>query len=338
MSNPKKSNAIKFIKNAKFNEIVDFITVKKPNYAISAKDFISIIPNSNITWEEADKIYDIFKSRGFRPNLACLNIMLNYCTPGPSQWYSSVFKKHICDLLDDSVPLETIMDVVVGKPSSFAYFMQTLNVLGKNTTVPLKFFHQFISGNYASENDMLALLDSLECKPNSETLRIASEWGFITLVDKLCKQGIQITLECYHKLLRKHDKTPNHHRILLDLLNNLDDKPNLETLRIACSQGTNVLVDNLCNQGIVPDQQCMEEACREYYNTDIICKLFNYKLYVNKQCFLNMLNTNTHIPKNSFNDTVQLLIFCGLKLDAESFGYAKARGYTFSNEVKERFL
>jgi hypothetical protein len=257
------------IRNGDFDAVVDFIIVSNPDYLPSSKDFTQIFPNGNISWKQADQLYDLFKLKGFKPDLYCLEVLLKHNSS--REGFPSILMKHIGDLMADGVPLESIIDT-------------SLNV-----------------------NKMQIFLDIL------------------VLLGK-------IPLGSYHKLMQK--SLPEG--TLLSLLDNLKDKPNLETLKIACSKGFKILVNKLCEQqGIIPDQECLEEACSRYTNTDIICKLYNYKLFANKRCFFNMINS--YIPENKLNDTVQLLIFCGLNLDADCITFAKANGYTLSNDIIHRF-
>lgn len=250
-----RSNLKNIIKNQKLNE-------DDNDKSITSNNFIKIIMNSGLGWNNIIKIYDIFKSKGFKIDLPCLEALIKYYNN--HEEYQTLFKKITTDLLTGNICINNILNIIFKNTDAIQSFIEILNNLGRDLSIPL---------------------------------------------------------ESYHKLLL-YDK--KNEQIAFNLLFQLKDKPTVETLKISCLQRFVILFDKLCELGIQPDQECMRAACHKYTNIDIISKLFNYKLFVDKQCFFNMFST--YVPRSKVKETIHFLVFCGLNLDQECIDFANKKG------------
>ena len=143
--------------------------------------------------------------------------------------------------------------------------------------------------------------------------------GVLQIINELnIPSNIKLKLDTYHEILKL---SVSYHPNIINLIDKLDTKPNQETLALACL-GNLDLAKKLLSMEIQPDYKCMLNACKSL-KVEIISLIHNYKQYVDKQCFFNMIDS--YKKSNNYEDfinLVQTMIYCGLNLDTECICYA----------------
>ncbi|AYV81820.1 MAG: hypothetical protein Harvfovirus66_1 [Harvfovirus sp.] len=134
------------------------------------------------------------------------------------------------------------------------------------------------------------------------------------------KEHFDLSLEKFHVFLEKVHYAD--YNTLLGLFNRVNGLANEKTLRLLCMFECPDLIEQICASAVVkPDQICLHNSCLKAVRRNNVRKLYNYKLFVDEQCFYNVVNVT-----GSFNDDVKFLVEYGFLLNLKHVEYALERG------------
>jgi len=129
--------------------------------------------------------------------------------------------------------------------------------------------------------------------PNITKYILREQRGIALFLDPMLNYEMNLVL--LHNILEAGLKYGEQYLttdVLVKLYRKMSEQPTETTLELLCYYPCAKLIVEICDNGIKANQQCLWNSCKRALHKENIEVLCNYKLFTDRQCFVNLIDRN----------------------------------------------
>jgi hypothetical protein len=285
-------------------EIKNFLMLKinnKQEFIPSNHSFNNIIHNNKLSWNEAEKIYDMFMLLNFKPDINNLDILIRYNKNFNNKFHQSILIKIITYLNHNN--LDKLISFLLNVHNSSNILNIVVNLINiDNIDMDFNTFNSFLNKSNLNTKTSYNIRENIRY--------YISNGELINYNSKINK----FILKIFNQIIKKY-------------------KPTNETLEIVCNYKYIPIFEKLCKMGYIPTQECMYNMVKTGFNVYLLNLLYDHKLFFDDKCFELFIE---YIDKNKIifhqiTDILKLLQFYGLDINLSHIEKLFKIGYMPTN-------
>lgn len=299
---------------------------------IQPKDFVHVISNIYLHWDQIEDLYNKFSYLADLPTqYEIFNKLISYSYAHKN--YIGLIAscvKNILKLSNESIDatIRKLINCVIANTKSNTYlFIQILRYYSIEFTIDLDIFHSILDlgcdpGRYDHEHNLCICPFALDMEFILEKKVYCTNCTNKTNNPKSYYDHFDYSCDDSYLHSQSYETWVEF------LYGILVEAPNIKTLKLAIKTRCHVLFNNICKSGIDPDQECLRLACKpdeiNWVNLGIIEQIYNYKLFFDYECFTGI--TSSEFAYEEPDTCVNILIAGGLKFDDQVINHIRELG------------